>query len=74
VVQHTSSSTGDTVNRLKSKTTSLFNQFGLDQRPEVEELGVEFSEAAEPFKGMETDYTIITCVDSAKQIKAGCGL
>jgi len=59
VVQHTSSLIGDIVYRLKSNTMSLFNQFGLNQRPEVEELGVEFSEAAEPFKGMETDYTRI---------------
>lgn len=35
---------------------SLLHQFGLDQSPEVQQLGVEFSESAEPFKGMETDY------------------
>lgn len=56
VVQHTSSLIGDIVSRLQSKTMSLFRQFGLDQSPEAEELGVEFSESAEPFKGMETDY------------------
>lgn len=56
VVQHTSSLISDIVSRLQSKTMSLFRQFGLDQNQEVEELGVEFSEAAEPFKGMETDY------------------
>ena len=47
VVQHTS---------LQSKTMSLFRQIGLDQSQEVKELGVEFSEAAEAFKGIQTDY------------------
>ena len=38
---------------------SLFRQFGLDESQEVKVLGVEFSEAAEPFKGMETDYNLM---------------
>lgn len=56
VVQHTSSLISDIASRLQSKTMSLFHQFGLDQSQEVKELGMEFSEAAEPFKGMETNY------------------
>ena len=35
---------------------SLFSQFGHDQSPPVEELRQEFLDAAEPFKGLETDY------------------
>lgn len=56
VVQHTSSLINNIVSRLQSKTMSLFRQFGLDQSPEVQELGVEFTEAAEPFKELATDY------------------
>lgn len=56
VVKHTSSLIGDIVNRLKTKTMSLFSQLGHDQSPQVEELRQEFSDAAEPFKGLETDY------------------
>lgn len=56
VVQHTSSLISNIVSRLQSKTMSLFRQFGLDQSLEVEDLEVEFTEAAEPFKGLETDY------------------
>ena len=56
VVQKTSSLFGDIVGRLKTKTMSLFSHFGHDQSPQVQELWQEFSDAAEPFKGLETDY------------------
>lgn len=56
VVEHTSSLIGDIVNRLKTKTMSLFSQLGHDQNPQVQELQQEFSDAAKPFKGLETDY------------------
>lgn len=56
MVKHTSSLIGDIVNRLKTKTMSLFSQLDHDQSPQVEELRQEFSDAAEPFKGLETDY------------------
>lgn len=56
VVQQTSSLIGDIVGRLKTKTMSLFSHFGHDQIPQVQELWQEFSDAAEPFKGLETDY------------------
>ncbi|ROI15540.1 hypothetical protein DPX16_0772 [Anabarilius grahami] len=39
------------------KFLRLFREFlGHDQSPQVEELRQEFSDAAEPFKGLETDY------------------
>lgn len=56
MVQQTSSLIGDIVGRLKSKTMLLFSHFGHDQSPQVQELCQEFSDAAEPFKGLETDY------------------
>lgn len=56
MVQHTSSLISNIVSRLQSKTMSLFRQFGLNQSQEVEALEVEFTEAAEPFKGLDTDY------------------
>ncbi len=56
VVKQTSSLIGDIVNRLKTKTMSLFSQLGHDQNPQVEALWQDFSDAAEPFKGLETDF------------------
>jgi len=56
MVKHTSSLIGDIVSNLQSKTMSVFRHFGLDQSPEVEELGLEFLELAEPFKRLDTDY------------------
>jgi len=44
------------VSRLKTKTMSLFSRFGHDESPQVQELLQEFSDAAEPFKGLETEY------------------
>lgn len=35
---------------------SLFQTFGHEHTPEVEELKQEFTNAAEPFKGLESDY------------------
>lgn len=46
MVKHTSSLIGDIVSPLESKTLSVFHHFGLDQSPEVEELGLEFLELA----------------------------
>ena len=56
MVQQTSSLIGDIVSRLKTKTILLFSRFGHDQKPQLQELWQEFSDAAELFKVLETDY------------------
>jgi len=48
------------MSRLKTKTMSLFCLFGHDQSPQVQELWQKFSDAAEPFKGLENEYEQIT--------------
>lgn len=56
VVRQTSSLISDIVGRLQSKTMSVFRTFGHEHTPEVEELRQEFTNAAEPFRGLESDY------------------